>query len=50
MKTHMNNTQALSMKNDITAHEQFLNHQRALHSNVKPVVVTKRREEVRIVK
>jgi hypothetical protein len=50
MKTHMNNTQAISLKNDVTAHEQFMNHQRALHSSVKPVVVTKRKEEVKIVK
>ena len=48
MKTHMNNTQAQSLANDITAHAQFLKHQQALHSIIKPVVVTKRESEIKI--
>ncbi len=43
MKTHMNNTQAQFIINDIVAHKQFVNHQQAMHSNVKPVIVTKRK-------
>jgi hypothetical protein len=43
MKTHMNNTQSLSLKNDIVAHAVFKNHQQSLHSKIKPEVVTKRK-------
>jgi len=43
MKTHMNNTEAFKIANDIVSHEQFLKHQQTLISNIKPVVVTKRK-------
>lgn len=48
MKTHMNNTQSMKLHNDIVGHTQFLNHQRALHSDVKPRVSTTRKEEIKI--
>ena len=43
MNTHMNNTQSFKLKNDVVGHQHFLNHQKALHSNIKPAVVTKRK-------
>ena len=43
MKTHMNNTQAMQLTNDVVGHQHFLNHQKALHSDVKPIIVTKRK-------
>jgi len=43
MKTHMNNVQSQSIKNDIVAQTMFMNHQQSLHSKVKPSVVTKRK-------
>ena len=51
MKTHINNTTAQSLKNDILSHTMFQNHQQTLHSGaVKPIVVTKHKEEIKIVK
>lgn len=44
MKTHMNNVQAQALKNDTVAHTAFINHQQALHSQIKPSVVTKRKD------
>ncbi len=44
MKTHMSNTKALELANDIVAKNTFMKHQQALHTNVKPLVVTKRKE------
>jgi len=45
MKTHMNNTTALTMKNDILGHTMFSKHQFTLHSGaVKPIVVTKHKQ------
>lgn len=44
----MNNTQALKLHNDVVGHQHFINHQRVLHSEAKPVVVTKRKEEIKI--
>jgi hypothetical protein len=45
MKTHMNNTTALTMKNDILGHTMFSKHQYTLHSGaVKPIVVTKHKQ------
>jgi hypothetical protein len=46
----MNNTQAMKLGLDVTGHQHFLNHQRALHSSVKPIVVTRRKEEIKVVK
>ena len=50
MKTHMSNTEAFKMKNDVVGHQHFLNHQRTLHSNIKPAIDNKRKSEVKIVK
>lgn len=50
MKTHMSNTQAFKLQNDVVGHQHFQNHQKALHSNVKPVIDNKRKSEVKIVK
>ena len=50
MKTHMSNTEAMRLKNDVVGHQHFLNHQRAVHSNVKPRIDNRRKEEVKIVK
>lgn len=50
MKTHMSNTKALELANDVVAKSTFLKHQQALHSQVKPAVVTRRKEEIKIVK
>ena len=44
MKTHMSNTKALDLANDIVAKTTFAKHQQALHSHVKPAVVTRRHE------
>jgi len=45
MKTHINNTTAQSLKNDILSHTMFQNHQQTLHSGaVKPIVVTKHKD------
>lgn len=45
MKTHISNTTALSLKNDVISHTLFQNHQHALHSGaVKPIVVTKHKD------
>ena len=43
MKTHMNNVQSQTLKNDIVAQTMFINHQQSLHSKIKPSVVTKRK-------
>lgn len=51
MKTHISNTTAQNLKNDILSHTMFQNHQQALHSGaVKPMVVTKHKDEIKIVK
>ncbi len=51
MKTHISNTTAQNLKNDILSHTMFQNHQQALHSGaVKPIVVTKHKEDIKIVK
>lgn len=44
MKTHMNNTQAQQLANDIVSQAQFQNHQQTLHSQVKPRIDNKRKE------
>lgn len=44
----MSNTQAQLLKNDVTGHRQFINHQQALHGSVKAQVVTRRKEEIKI--
>lgn len=51
MKTHINNTTAQNLKNDVLSYAVFQKHQQALHSGaVKPIVVTKRKEEIKILK
>ena len=50
MKTHMGNTEALKLKNDVVGHQHFLNHQKALHSNVRPAIDNKRKSEVKVVR
>jgi hypothetical protein len=43
MKTHMNNTEAFKLKTDVVGHQHFLNHQRAMHSSVRPAIDNKRK-------
>ena len=50
MKTYMNNTEAMKLMNDVMMHQQFANHQKAIHSTVKPRVDTRRASEVKIVR
>ena len=50
MKTHMSNTKAFELANDVVAKKVFMNHQKKLHSDIKPMVVTRRKSEVKIVK
>ena len=49
MKTHMSNTVAKKLDNDIVGHSEFIKHQEVLHSHIKSKVETRRKSEVKIV-
>ena len=50
MKTHKNNTEAMKLMNDVMMQQQFANHQKAIHSDIKPRVETHRANEVKVVR
>ncbi len=41
MKTHMNKTDPKNFATDVCAHTEFINHQKSLHSGVKPLIDNK---------